>query len=923
MASTRASISKVSKRPKINIIPPKQLFVDLTQDDTTTPSPKLPISSPSAPNAPSKTPSTKDTSSSSIDYIPKSPTSSTSLSPNGYLNPPTSPPPRVSPPPPTQENASMDITLTLSPITPLDVLMNLTNENSVGCRQIAVCGGLETLCGLIAGHYPSFSSYLPNFSDQVDKLIVLEGHNKRLNDQELDFLIDILVLLVNLVEKDGRNRSRLLRAGEAAEEGRQSVWNDEDPIVREKTIVEAYSALLLAFISTERKRDTPLMGIHKVPSYIPTYELVAGHQIVYFEVNSSWRNIHFMQHVTLVGSLKELGKAVIREMLFICFTKAIIWDLASWRNIYFMQQVTLVDSLKELGKRTGTTSLYQSYPWVLAILPNGEASGILADTTKRCEVLKIPHLYLPDSTVKLTAPSPFPVITFGPFASAIEVLTSLSHAVGTVFMPPKWSLVYQQCRKQVGVSDKFPTDSNYRPAITDDLFPSQICRKQLLPTDFRRKWLLGKTILDVNFLWKEERVRLLVGSPRASTTPSYYPGPSTPPNYSPGPSKNAECANCKLLIGKLQDLWKACNQYGSVVDAFIPNRRSKVGKRFGFVHFVKVFDVDRLVNNLCTIWVDRFKYHANKARFQRHPKNSSNVQYSKKGDGKLASNVGSKDSGIQGYSNSYIHVVIRGTQPLTVEEESKPTLVLDESCLNQNYFSTCLMGKVKEFSSLTNFKVVFANEGIVFWVRAKEVSGWIPDFVEDEEEDNDSDDGIRDNGLEVENADKLNYEDAVADSEVEESEIRSEDPFNIYDLLNKKQDNNNGAKICNVIHGLKPVLLMVLVQATFAGVNVLYKLAASDGMHLPILVAYRFLFATAFICPIALLVERKKRPKLTWMILLQAFGCGLFGYETAGCMDWKYVNVISINPLANTDSYFFFLRVTKEKKRTLITSFFD
>ncbi|GJU30845.1 hypothetical protein Tco_1174434 [Tanacetum coccineum] len=70
---------------------------------------------------PLKTPSTKDTSSSLIDYIPKSPTSSTSLSPNGYLNSPTSPPSRVSPPPPTQENASMDITLTLSPITLLDV----------------------------------------------------------------------------------------------------------------------------------------------------------------------------------------------------------------------------------------------------------------------------------------------------------------------------------------------------------------------------------------------------------------------------------------------------------------------------------------------------------------------------------------------------------------------------------------------------------------------------------------------------------------------------------------------------------------------------------------------------------------------------------------------------------------------------------
>ncbi|GKC51866.1 hypothetical protein Tco_1074611 [Tanacetum coccineum] len=101
MASTRASISKASKRPKINIIPPKQLFVDLTHDDSKTPSPKHQLSSPSAINAPSKTPSTKGTSSSSIDYTPKSPTSSTSPSTNGYLNSPTSPPPRVPPPPPT------------------------------------------------------------------------------------------------------------------------------------------------------------------------------------------------------------------------------------------------------------------------------------------------------------------------------------------------------------------------------------------------------------------------------------------------------------------------------------------------------------------------------------------------------------------------------------------------------------------------------------------------------------------------------------------------------------------------------------------------------------------------------------------------------------------------------------------------------
>lgn len=38
------------------------------------------------------------------------------------------------------------------------------------------------------------------------------------------------------------------------------------------------------------------------------------------------------------------------------------------------------------GYGPGTTSLYQSHPWVLAILPSGEAIGVLADTALRCEV---------------------------------------------------------------------------------------------------------------------------------------------------------------------------------------------------------------------------------------------------------------------------------------------------------------------------------------------------------------------------------------------------------------------------------------------------------------------------------------------------------------------------------------------------------
>nr|GEU41509.1 hypothetical protein [Tanacetum cinerariifolium] len=86
--------------------------------------PNYQVLSPSTPTTPSKTPSIVATSSSFINSKLKSPTSSTSPSTNGYLASTMSPPLRVHPPPLTQENGSMDITLTLSPITSLDIQVN-------------------------------------------------------------------------------------------------------------------------------------------------------------------------------------------------------------------------------------------------------------------------------------------------------------------------------------------------------------------------------------------------------------------------------------------------------------------------------------------------------------------------------------------------------------------------------------------------------------------------------------------------------------------------------------------------------------------------------------------------------------------------------------------------------------------------------
>ncbi|KAG5594498.1 hypothetical protein H5410_035730 [Solanum commersonii] len=86
-------------------------------------------------------------------------------------------------------------------------------------------------------------------------------------------------------------------------------------------------------------------------------------------------------------------------------------------------------------------------------------------------------------------------------------------------------------------------------------------------------------------------------------------------------------------------------------------------------------------------------------------------------------------------------------------------------------------------------------------------------------------------------------------------------------------------KICDKVHGLKPIIMMVFIQIGYAGMTLLYKLASNDGMSLRILIAYRFLFAAATVFPLALYFDRKSRPKMTWMVMLLAFLSALFGLE--------------------------------------------
>ncbi|GJQ94657.1 RNA-directed DNA polymerase, eukaryota [Tanacetum coccineum] len=183
-----------------------------------------------------------------------------------------------------------------------------------------------------------------------------------------------------------------------------------------------------------------------------------------------------------------------------------------------------------------------------------------------------------------------------------------------------------------------------------------------------------------------------------------------------------------------RDLWRECNAFGTVVDVFIPFKKSQAGKRFAFVRFIKVFSLERLVKNVCTIWIGRHHLYANQVRFERPNKpavSSLNVKSKESNKGHASSN--NRTGNIA--SGSYANVVNGGIYsniPASMISPS-PALVLDESCLIERDYSNCVMGKVKDANSISNIQILLHDEGFMD-VKSKYLGGmWVMLEFEKEE----------------------------------------------------------------------------------------------------------------------------------------------------------------------------------------------
>nr|GEV61326.1 copia-type polyprotein [Tanacetum cinerariifolium] len=163
---------------------------------------------------------------------------------------------------------------------------------------------------------------------------------------------------------------------------------------------------------------------------------------------------------------------------------------------------------------------------------------------------------------------------------------------------------------------------------------------------------------------------------------------------------------------------------------------------------------------------------------------------------------------------SYMDAVKGGKQSVGGDSMMHSALVIGDKCRMSKDLSLALLGRVKEFASLANLKMAIGNE--------VETARWVPDFTEENDDDDHDDLNSNKYGNDIlRSGDVGNFktgfdtgydseEEAVQETFFKKEELvnrldeedkvdshmdKSEDPFNIYLLLNKTKINDEVVNI--------------------------------------------------------------------------------------------------------------------------------
>ncbi|PWA35424.1 RNA-directed DNA polymerase, eukaryota [Artemisia annua] len=172
-------------------------------------------------------------------------------------------------------------------------------------------------------------------------------------------------------------------------------------------------------------------------------------------------------------------------------------------------------------------------------------------------------------------------------------------------------------------------------------------------------------------------------------------------------ARSTETETNRVINGSVEDLWNKCNEFGTVVDAYIARKLSKIGRRFAFVRFIRIQDSTPLINRLCDVWIGNHHLFASIARFQRKP-DTSNGAKSNNVSQNTTSHIGKQptlENKVPFASLFKKNVPLKQSDPM-------PEVSLDKNdMISITDAGTIVLGKVKDLSLIENIYSVCHKEG--------------------------------------------------------------------------------------------------------------------------------------------------------------------------------------------------------------------
>ncbi|GJW80214.1 RNA-directed DNA polymerase, eukaryota, reverse transcriptase zinc-binding domain protein [Tanacetum coccineum] len=171
-----------------------------------------------------------------------------------------------------------------------------------------------------------------------------------------------------------------------------------------------------------------------------------------------------------------------------------------------------------------------------------------------------------------------------------------------------------------------------------------------------------------------------------------------------------------------KNLWKEFQSFGRIVDAFIANKRSKTGKRFGFVRFLGVCNGEEFAKYMSSIWIGSYHVYVSIAKFQRTSKKEANSEsyVNVPHAPPLNCNKGPPlFSGRQSYASvANGGVASKGVSDNGIQDNGKCIQLCGSDLITVEDTSTVILANVKEVHSISNTYGICRNEDIMSMGRA-------------------------------------------------------------------------------------------------------------------------------------------------------------------------------------------------------------